>query len=806
MTVPNRYPLPNLRNIIESLAGNKVFGKIDLKKGYYQIGLSPESIPYTAFATTDGLFEFVVLPFGLRNGPSHFQMVMNDALYDLLGSCCYCYLDDIVIFGKSEQEFLVNLERVLKRLMDLNLKANKEKCLFGVSELSYLGHTISSEGISMSSERKLAVSNLLAPNTRKQLLSFLGLANYFRDFIDHFADMVAPLLRLTKPSVPFKWTDDDQSAFDLIKGAIVDSTHLHYLDYSLPIYLRTDASDVGVGGVLFQIDPDSGSRKVVTYISKAFNSVERNWSVIEKETFSAYFCVLKCECYLLGHHFILQVDHRNMLYLARAQAPKLVRWHLRMQEYDYSIGHIPGRENVVADALSRLLLISGMSSPSDLLEPEVMSLAVNTIDSDPVELIGRFHNALVGHFGVNHTMKVLRENGLEWPNMLADVSSFIQTCATCQKCRASKGSYDAALKTTMVTEPFEVVAIDTIGPLPVDLYGNSFIIVVIDSFTRFIELFPAPNTTAVEAAKAMLNVFGRFGSPRGVRSDNGPQYDNKLIAEFLKLLGSKDLKTVPYRHEQNGLVERVNLGRHLRSLVFDERVDSKWSTYLPLIQRIVNSSYHSSIGTSPMRLLFGDSISCNRGLLFAFSEHGTSVVEDYISGLNDMEKHLVQVSRDFQDSVIRKYLASSPDNPDSFQVGDLVVVSYPERPPSKISVRWKGPYAIVAARSRTYSCQDPVTLRVSDYDIERLRLWKSSDSTMPLDEVRLRDDCTYVVEAILAHRGDARQPSSLYFLVKWKNFDEEADNNWEPYSNLRRNVVLQEYVRLRKLKIRGFTH
>ena len=144
-----------------------------------------------------------------------------------------------------------------------------------------------------------------------------------------------------------------------------------------------------------------------------------------------------------------------------------------------------------------------------------------------------------------------------------------------------------------------------------------------------------------------------------------------MIAEFLQLLGVKDLKTVPYRHQQNGLVERVNreIGRHLRCLVFDGRVDAKWSVYLPLIQRIVNSSYHSSIGTSPMRVLFGDSISCNRGLLFPFTEHGISVVEDYIVGLNEMEQHLVHVSRDFQDAVIRKYLAV-----DSFQVGVLILL------------------------------------------------------------------------------------------------------------------------------------
>jgi len=160
---------------------------------------------------------------------------------------------------------------------------------------------------------------------------------------------------------------------------------------------------------------------------------------------------------------------------------------------------------------------------------------VVSTDANCNDIISRHHNAVIGHFGVQQTLKLLHDSGIDWPSMTSDVSTFISGCATCQKIRACKASYNAAVKSTMVSEPFEVITIDSIGPLPVDSYGNKFIIVVMDAFTRFVELFPAPDTTANEAAKALLHVFGRFGSPKSLRSDRGTQYDNNVIDQFLKL-------------------------------------------------------------------------------------------------------------------------------------------------------------------------------------------------------------------------------------------------------------------------------
>ena len=805
MTVPVLYPLPNLKQIVESLAGNTFFGKMDLRRGYFQILVEESSIPLTAFVTPFGLYECVRMPFGVRNGPSHFQKCMNDAFSDLLGIFCFIYLDDIIIFGKDEDSFVTAMSKVLARLEALRLRANLEKCEFGVQSLQYLGFIISKDGLAMSEERKSAVVAMKEPSTKKQLRSFLGTCNYFRDFIPHYSVVVKPLFALTADKVPFVWTEDCRKVFGVVKDLIVEAPRLNFIDYSMPIFLRTDASDVGLGGVLYQLDPD-GKEMIVQYISRSFNPVERNWSTIEHEVFGVYFCMLACSHHLLGHHFIVETDHKNILYLQKSQAPKIVRWMLRVQEFDFEVKFIPGSDNILADTLSRLHLLTGTSSPADGLDSELYDLVVVTLDADPNEVIARFHNTVCGHFGIQRTAKLMKEHGIEWPSMLEDISTFISNCATCQKCRAGKASYAAAVKSTMVSEPFEVVVIDSVGPLPADAYGNKFLILVMDAFTRFVELFPAPDTTAIEAARAVLHVFGRYGAPKALRSDRGTQYANEIIRCFLKLCGTKHMKSTPYRHEGNGLAERCirEFNRHVRALCFDLRVEQSWSMYVPIVQRIVNSCYHSSIGTAPIRLLYGGMVTANRGLLFPFYDNdSTSTYADYVQELGAAERELMEKSRQHQQKVIDEFLKDAPANPDTFSVGDLVLVSYPQRPPSKLAALWRGPYSVTVAGDRTFTVQDPVTMRSYDVDITRLRLWKSGDNTLPVDEVLLRDKSTFIVEKIIRHSGHVKKQKNMKFLVKWEGYDDPTDLTWEPISNLRNNVIFERYCQENSLNIRG---
>ena len=559
-TVDLRFPIESTRAVLERLARKGVYGKLDLRTGFHQLLLDEESRPLTAFSVQGGLWEFCRVQFGLKNGPTYFQQSMVSVLGGLVGQVCEIFIDDIVVYGVDSRSFMDNLRLVFGRLRDRRLRVKGSKCTLGQKSIEYLGHVVTPVGIALSEERKQGLQGVQPPVNVSQLRSFLGMATYFRPFIRNFAQVAKPLHSMCSEKKTFMWTDAAQEAFDELKAAILSAPLLHFLDYEKEIVVRTDASQVGVGGILLQ--KEGGKEMVVCYVSRAFNETEARWATIEQEGYAVYFAITSFDHYIRGHRFVVETDHRNLMFLHKSVAPKIIRWRLRLQAYDFDIVHIPGHCNAIADALSRCLAGKDMPHGSDIMV---------------------VHNAVVGHRGVKRTIELLQESGVEWASMQSDVEAFIRSCPTCQKVRLGQGNVAAAVKTTMVKEPFSVVAVDTIGPITADAYGNAYVVVLIDCFSRFVELTPAKDATALEAARALLSVFGRYGIPKSVRSDNGPQFAASVVDNMLHLMGVGHDFSIPHRPESNGLVERANkeVNRHLRSLIMDQRNGETWSLYLP---------------------------------------------------------------------------------------------------------------------------------------------------------------------------------------------------------------------------------
>jgi hypothetical protein len=712
-TVDMKYPMQNPKVILERMAGQKVFGTLDLRSGFHQIPLDDSSGPLTAFATPDGLYESTRVQFGLKNGPPFFQQTVNQVLNGLIGTACEVFIDDIIVYGHDMDDFLQHLRAVFARLKQYGFHLKGTKCRLGLGEVEYLGHIVNGDGIALSSARKQGLLQVAAPRSTAQLRSFMGMANYFRSFIPNFALISKPLHVLCSNKVKFVWSDTEQAAFVALKDAIAEAPLLHHLDYSKPIILRTDASTAGVGGMLLQ--KVAGMERPVSFVSKAFTPAESKWSTIEQEAFAIYYCVTSLQHFLLGHPFVVETDHKNLLYLERATAPKIVRWRLRLQEFNFQLVHIAGKSNVVADALSRCFSVAGAPACDSALPAEVPTVLAAPVGAvSHLDDISAVHNALLGHHGIHRTEALLRGAGKSWDSMRDEVAAFIQSCPTCQKVRLGQGSMAAALSTTVASEPFDVVAVDTVGPLPIDSNGNRYVIAVIDCFTRFVELRATASPTAQAAVTVLLDVFARYGAPRALRSDQGSQFTARLVEQFLKEVGTAHQLTFAYHPEANGIVERANaeLGRHLRALVLDRRMASTWSAALPLVQRIMNAAPHAGTGTAPVRLLFGDAITPDRHLLVDSKdfEGKSSTVEDYIQQLQVSQATLVAASQQHQEKVVARRLKDSPATPTTFQVGDYVLVSYPNRPPSKLAPRWRGPMVIVEQiGSNSYSCQDLTT-------------------------------------------------------------------------------------------------
>lgn len=355
VTRKDAHPLPNIQDVFDSMHGAKYFSTLDLKSGYWQLKMAASSIPKTAFTCHLGLYEFKRLPFGLTNAPAIFQREVSKALSGLLGKICLVYIDDIVVFSKTEHEHAQHLEQVFQRLRQVGLQVKASKCHFGQTEVELLGYLVSAQGISPLPSRVEVITKLEPPTTVKGVRSFLGLTGYYRQLIPRYAELSLPLSELTKKDHPFVWTPECQQSFEELKQALSREPLLTHPNPSKPYNLHTDASDYAIGAVLSQVD-DYGQEKVVSYLSHKLSDTQRKWATIEKEAYAIIYALKKFHAYLHGSEFRIKTDHKPLksLFQSEIRNTKLQRWAIQIGEYGAPIDYQPGRLNIAADMLSRV--------------------------------------------------------------------------------------------------------------------------------------------------------------------------------------------------------------------------------------------------------------------------------------------------------------------------------------------------------------------------------------------------------------------------------------------------------------------
>jgi hypothetical protein len=372
LTIKNRYPLPRIDDLLDRLAGAKIFSKIDLASGYHQIRIREEDIPKTAFRSRYGHFEYLVMPFGLTNAPATFMTLMNDILRTYLDKFVVVYLDDILIYSKNEDEHVEHLEKVLATLKKHQLYAQPEKCEFGVKLTSFLGHRVSAEGISVEEDKVKAVSDWPTLKNDRDVRSYLGLCNYYRRFIRGFARIAAPLTKLLRKDKEFTWDEKERNAFNELKKRLTSAPVLRIPDPDLPYQLETDASDFAVGAVLQQNDGDGW--KPVAFHSRRLSNAEENYPTHEKELLAIISALKAFRIYLDGRPFTVLTDHASLQHfqdqpiLSKRQA----RWLDLLQNFNMQIRYRKRKEHTVPDALSRRPDLSTSDEPhtSKNHEPE----------------------------------------------------------------------------------------------------------------------------------------------------------------------------------------------------------------------------------------------------------------------------------------------------------------------------------------------------------------------------------------------------------------------------------------------------
>ena len=351
----NSYPLPDISDILSSLYKAKYFSCVDLKSGYWQVEVAPEDREKTAFVCHRGLYEFNVMPFGLSSAPPIFQELMNKVLGEAMYKYAIAYIDDVIIYSETFQDHLKHLNEVFSKLRDAGLKLKMSKCQFLMEQIRYLGHVISKDGIYPDPEKIRVIQDLRPPKNVREVRSVVGMASYYRKFIDHFSEVVGPLTELTKKHAKFHWSSEHSKAFQTIKQKLVQAPVLAHPDPSRPYILSTDASLIAVGAVLTQ-ETDDGE-KVIQYLSKKLSEGQQKWPTIEREAYAIVYTVNKLRHYLLGSKFTVYTDHKPLksLFTSEMKNARIQRWAIMLEEYGCQVEYKQGKSNVPADMLSRMV-------------------------------------------------------------------------------------------------------------------------------------------------------------------------------------------------------------------------------------------------------------------------------------------------------------------------------------------------------------------------------------------------------------------------------------------------------------------
>ncbi|MGI9458903.1 MAG: RNase H-like domain-containing protein, partial [Pirellulales bacterium] len=379
------YPLPRIDDILDSVGHSNYFSTLDLRSGYWQIEMSETDKEKTAFTTFYGLFEFNVLPFGLSNAPSTFQRLMEVVLAGLNWKICAVYLDDVVTFSSSFEQHLTDLGQVFDALRTADLKLQPKKCQFARSSINFLGHRLSPSGISPEPQKLAAVHEIPPPTSREEVKSFMGLASYYRRFVQGFAKIADPLHLLLRKNHPFQWKPAQESAFQALKKALTSAPILRFPDFTKTFYLYTDASKLGIGAVLSQLD-DDGHDHPVMYLSRTLKPAEKSYPTIEWEALAVVWSVKTLRHYLLGRKFTIVTDHAPLRWLMSPNhmSQRLTKWSLSLQEFDFDIQYRSGKQNFNADALSRALSVNLVHGP-DTNAPSELNRSQQNIRTEQEE-------------------------------------------------------------------------------------------------------------------------------------------------------------------------------------------------------------------------------------------------------------------------------------------------------------------------------------------------------------------------------------------------------------------------------------
>lgn len=620
ITVPDRYPLPNLQTFHYRLAGSQIFTKLDIVKAYHFIPMAAQDIEKTAICTPFGSFEYLRMPFGLRNSSGTFQRFIDAQLRGL--EFALAYVDDILIFSPDAESHAKHVKVVLERLSSVGLRLNEKKCEVAKQCIRFLGYQLNNEGLKPPDDRVEALRSLPEPKDSKELVRTLATFGFYQRCIPSFASIVLPLRDLVANKT-FVWNDGHAVAFTALKEALINSATLTFPRVGCHLTITADASSRAIGACLNQVE--DGIPKPLSFFSRKLSATEARYSAFDRELLAVFSAVKKWKPLIDCGNVTVFTDHKPLIGAFQNTTPRISDKQQRqlsfISEYVMSMVHISGKDNVVADTLSRAYAVKADDAHQHVVDlpslakaqaqnPEEFSqyrpfdigvkdtvLYCEVSQPNPRPVVPKeqrrdVFNALhsLCHPGIKASVRLLNSR-YYWETLKDDVRKWSAECGPCQKSKIGRHTKKPIKDLPYPTQRFTHVHMDIVGPLEnpdnnldsldnLDGYKPRYLLTIIDSFTRWLEAIPLADISASQVCQAfMLNWVSRFGPPLTLITDKGTQFCSELTARLNDALGINHIRTSAYNPRANGMVERSH-----RTLKAGLRArGGNWLSQLPVV-------------------------------------------------------------------------------------------------------------------------------------------------------------------------------------------------------------------------------
>lgn len=745
-TVKDHFPMPRIDDQLDLLNGNKYFSSLDLASGYYQIPVRTDSRHLTAFVTPDGLYQFKKMPFGLVNSPSVFQRTINKVLGNTRFSSALAYMDDILIPGKDFDEEYSRLEKTFDLIEEAGLTLNLKKCHFFKENLEYLGYEISQDGIRPGKLKIDAVKNFPTPTNPHEVRQFIGLASYFRKFIKNFAEIAKPLTDLTQKNVKWCWGTEQENSFQRLKEALIQRPLLGIYDPRKITHLHTDASKYGLGGILMQRDDVSSPLKPIAYFSRKTTADEQNYHAYELETLAVVASLQRFRVYLLGIKFTLATDCSALRasFVKRDLIPRIARWWIVLQEYNFDIEYKPGRVMSHVDALSRnpqpnesiqqdnSALVLNITQEDWLLSMQLNDSEIKRIRkiledkefSDVVDIKNNYivkNNRLyrqvkdqlkwvvpksarfqlcklnhddIGHFSVEKTLSKIQKD-FWFPKMRRFITKYVRACIECAYSKEPSGPKEGLLHPIhKVDRPFDTVHIDHLGPFVKSSKGFSYLLVLVDAFTKFCLIKPLRNLKSRPTISTLDEIFSTFGFPKRIISDRGTSFTSHEFKTYCNENTIRHILNAVSSPRANGQVERYNRTVLDGLTAYTDKLGEKnWDKVLGKLQWGLNNTLNKGIGKAPSEALFGIQLLSRGDNIFAQILDETRSLSNLQKVREEVGSHIEKDQKYQKDRYDKNKIKARV-----YKIGDLVKILKPtahnDGKSKKLLPKFTGPFKI----------------------------------------------------------------------------------------------------------------